>query len=315
VKIGHGACSIGFDCDQCGTDPVENSERQRAADQPIDQITNRQALGGGITADTALKQWVQSRAEIGPEHQRERGMRRHDRLRRTGHDQQNNGHARMRRPGQSGREHNIDQRFSRDRTEEHSQARHVFVGRDHREQVRKRDQHQTQPDPDPAEIARTGDPAAPEHEHADQDEQERNLGYIERQHLDDQRSANVGAQHDRQGGHKVDKTSCGECGNHQSCGGAALKYRCYAQPGQEAFEPVAERIAQDTPELRSEGARDAGLHHVHAPNQQRNRTSEIDEGQSCIHPAPPYRERSAHPRARLARIRVQEPPRKPIRGH
>jgi hypothetical protein len=36
--------------------------------------------------------------------------------------------------------------------------------------VLKRDQYQTKPDPHPAEIARAGDPAAPKHENADQDE-------------------------------------------------------------------------------------------------------------------------------------------------
>ena len=41
-------------------------------------------------------------------------------------------------------------------------------------QVLKRDQHQTKPDPHPAEVARAGHRAAPEHEHADQDQQERN---------------------------------------------------------------------------------------------------------------------------------------------
>jgi hypothetical protein len=62
----------------------------------------------------------------------------------------------MRRPGQGGGDHNVDQRVGRDRTEQHPQARHVLEGGDHREEVLKRDQHQTKPDPHPAEIARAG---------------------------------------------------------------------------------------------------------------------------------------------------------------
>jgi hypothetical protein len=55
-----------------------------------------------------------------------------------------------------GGDHNVDQRVGRDRTEQHPQARHVLEGGDHREEVLKRDQHQTKPDSHPAEIARAG---------------------------------------------------------------------------------------------------------------------------------------------------------------
>jgi hypothetical protein len=81
------------------------------------------------------------------------------------------GDARMCRPGQSGREQNVDQRIGRDRTEQHPQARHVLKGDYHRKQVLKRDQHQAKPDTHTAEVAGAGNPAAPEHEDADQDEQ------------------------------------------------------------------------------------------------------------------------------------------------
>ena len=59
----------------------------------------------------------------GPKHERERGVRRHDRLGRKGHDQQYDSDARMRRPRQSGRKQNVDQRVGRDRTEQHPQGR------------------------------------------------------------------------------------------------------------------------------------------------------------------------------------------------
>jgi hypothetical protein len=53
VKIGHRASGIGLDRNQSRTDPLQKVERQRAPDKPVDQITYRQALGGGIAADTA----------------------------------------------------------------------------------------------------------------------------------------------------------------------------------------------------------------------------------------------------------------------
>ena len=63
------------------------------------------------------------------------------------HDQQHDRDAGMRRPGQRGREQDVDQRVGRDHAEQHPQARRVLVGRDHRQQMLKRDQHQAEPDP------------------------------------------------------------------------------------------------------------------------------------------------------------------------
>ena len=82
VKIGHGAPGIGLDRDERRADPIERRERQRTADDAVDQIADRQALGGGVAANTTFEQRVQRRPEIGPKHERERGVRRHDRLRR-----------------------------------------------------------------------------------------------------------------------------------------------------------------------------------------------------------------------------------------
>ena len=61
VKIGHGAPGIGLDHHQRRPDPIKKSERQRAPDDPVDQIAYRQALSGGVAADTAFEQRVQSR--------------------------------------------------------------------------------------------------------------------------------------------------------------------------------------------------------------------------------------------------------------
>ncbi len=153
----------------------------------------------------------------------------------------------MRCPGQSGRQHNVDQRIGGDRPKQHPQARHVLEGGDHREEVLKRDQHQTKPDSDPAEVARAGNRAAPEHEHADQNEQERNPRHVERQHLDNQGGPDIGAEHDGERRNEVDKPAGGECRHHQTRGRAALKGRRHAHPCEEGFELVAERITQHPP--------------------------------------------------------------------
>ena len=86
----------------------------------------------------AFEQWVQRRTEVCPKDKSEGGMRGNDALGRNGHDQQDDRNARMRRPRQSGREHNIDQRVGRNRTEQHPQTRHVLIRRDHQQQVLQR---------------------------------------------------------------------------------------------------------------------------------------------------------------------------------
>jgi hypothetical protein len=58
MKIGNGAGGIGLERHQRRADPVQKSERQGAADDAVDQISDRQALGGRVAADPALKQWV-----------------------------------------------------------------------------------------------------------------------------------------------------------------------------------------------------------------------------------------------------------------
>ena len=149
----------------------------------------------------------------------------------------------------------------------------------------KRDQDQAKPDPDPPEVSRAGHAAAPEHEDADQDEQERDARDVEREHLDDHGGADIRPEHHSQRRDEVDKAAGGKPRDHKTRGRAALQYRRYTQTRQECFEPAAEGVAQDAPQLRAERARDPGLDHVHAPDQQRNGTGEVHQGQGCAHPA------------------------------
>jgi hypothetical protein len=56
---------------------------------------------------------------------------------------------------------------------------------------------------------------------------------------DDQRGTDIGAQHDGQRLHQIDKPASGECRDHQTCGRAALEDRRCAQAGEEGSKPVA----------------------------------------------------------------------------
>ena len=163
-----------------------------------------------------------------------------------------------------------------DRAEEQPQARDVLIGRQQGDEIVQRHQHQAETDQDTAEIPRPGGGAA-EHQQADQDQGRRDLGDIEGQDLDDEGRADIGAQHDGERRHELDQTAGGEAGDHEARGRAALENGRHAHAGQEGLEAIAQRIAEEAAQPGAEGALDAGLHHVDAPQQERDRTGEIEE--------------------------------------
>src|SRR5205814_4255986 len=56
----------------------------------------------------------------------------------------------------------------------------------------------------------------------------------------------------------------------------------------ESTHAVAEGASEKAAQVGAEGALDAALHHVQAPEEQRNRTGDIDQGQGGAHvPFPP----------------------------
>src|SRR5204863_9417972 len=70
--------------------------------------------------------------------------------------------------------------------------------------------------------------------------------------------------------------------------GAALEDGRHADPRRESTQAVAEGASEKAPQVGAEGALDAALHHVQAPEEQRDRTGEIDQGQGSAHvPFPP----------------------------
>src|SRR5437868_7977050 len=62
----------------------------------------------------------------------------------------------------------------------------------------------------------------------------------------------------------------------------------WADPRRQSAQAVAEGASEKAPQVGAEGALDAALHHVQAPEEQRDRTGEIDQGQGSAHlPSPP----------------------------
>jgi hypothetical protein len=139
VEIGGGARRVGLDRHHQRPDPVHQRQRQHDADQPIDQIADRQPPRHRVAADRAFEERVERGAEIGAEHQREGRLRRHHALCRERDDEQHHGDARMRRPGHRRGENDIDQRLGRDGAQQQPQARHILIGGDEHEQLLQRE--------------------------------------------------------------------------------------------------------------------------------------------------------------------------------
>jgi hypothetical protein len=59
-----------------------------------------------------------------------------------------------------------------------------------------------------------------------------------------------------------------------------------AQAGRERLEAVAEGVAQRSSQVGTEGTIHSGLHHVDAPDQQGDRSGEIDQRQGGVHANP-----------------------------
>ena len=96
--------------------------------------------------------------------------------------------------------------------------------------------------------------------------------------LHDQRGADIGAQHDGERRHQRHGAAGGEARHHQPGRGAALQDGGDAEAGGERGQPVAQRGAEPAAQIGAEAALDAGLHHVQAPQQQRHRAGQVEQG-------------------------------------
>jgi hypothetical protein len=79
--------------------------------------------------------------------------------------------------------------------------------------------------------------------------------------LNDQRRADVGAEHDRQRWDEIDEPARREGRHHQASRGTALEELGHADSGQQGEEPVAQRPAQQSPEFGPEGTHDPAADH------------------------------------------------------
>ena len=112
------------------------------------------------------------------------------------------------------------------------------------------------------------------------DQQRREGGDVEGEQLDHQGRADVGAQHDRQRCGERDETAGRERGEHQRGGGGALQGERDRRAGARRLEAVGERACQEGAKPRAERPLHAGLHHVHAPEQQGGEAGQVEDDEA-----------------------------------
>ena len=140
-----------------------------------------------------------------------------------------------------------------------------------------RKQHQPDPDRYAAKILKASPLAAPEREDADGDQHRKDNGHVERQDLDDQRRADIGAEHDGERGNELQRTGAGEGHRHQRRRRRGLQGRGHAEAGEKRVEARLQAACQPAAEVGAEDTNDAALHHVDAPQQERDLADQVDE--------------------------------------
>ena len=168
-----------------------------AAGQAEDQIAERDPARRGLVGEGRGDR-RHGGAEIGAEHQRAGAGQRQHADARERHDQQHDRQAGMGEPGQQRGDQDQDQRLAGERAEQLLQDRRFAHRRRGEQDQPQRQQHQPEPDRDPAEPVVARPLGAVVGDHADQDQDRRQPVEVERQHLGDQRAAEVGAEHDRE---------------------------------------------------------------------------------------------------------------------
>ena len=159
------------------------------------------------------------------------------------------------------------------------QLAHVGIGGQRVQQgdeLAERGQDQAQPDEHAPEVVPRAVRLA-EQQDAYEDERRREGADVERQDLDDERRADIRAQHHGERGRKVDQPDGAEAGHHQGGGGAALQQRRDPQARGERAEAAFERLGEQAAQVRAEHALDARFHHVDAPQQKGDSPRQTEE--------------------------------------
>ncbi|KAG0947183.1 hypothetical protein G6F31_014233 [Rhizopus arrhizus] len=284
VEVGDGAGRV---AGHFAHQRLQHRQQQQAgqhAEHPGQQVAQRQPARGGVVARHAFDHRIDGGAQVGAQHQRKGHVRGDHVVAGQRHHEHDYGHAGVRGPGEGGRQQHRGDGLGGQGVQDHAQHGGGLEGLEQFNQLVQRQQQQPQADEHPAQVAGAAGRIAAEHPHARQDQDRGERGQVEGQQLDDQRGADVGPQHGGQGRHQADDPAGGKAGDHQAGGGAALQGGRDAQAGGEGAQAGAQRLAQRRAQGGPEGALDAGLDHVHAPEKQCDISGEVKQGNKSRHP-------------------------------
>jgi hypothetical protein len=207
---------------QGGEDRVDQQPGEHEAEDAVAEIGEGDAAGGRIVAG-GFEQGIERGAEVGADHQHQGGFERDDAARGERHHQQDDGDARMGGPGGEGAEDDGDEGQASEKAEEFDDLRGVLERFKQGEHLVEREDHQAEADEDAAEVVQHGAAVAAEEQDAEEDQGRREQRDVEGQDGDDERGADIGAEHDGHGGDEADKAAGGKVGGHEACGGARLE--------------------------------------------------------------------------------------------
>ena len=106
---------------------------------------------------------------------------------------------------------------------------------------------------------------------------------VEAEQLDDQRRADIGAEHGEQAGRAADDARPGEGADDERDRGGALQADGQGRPGADGKQRIAQDGAQPVAQHVAIGALDACAHHARGKQQQRDRAGKMQQDERAAH--------------------------------
>jgi hypothetical protein len=259
---------------ECMSDRGQERQREHHARGAHQQVSERQAPRDG---GRGVDERGECPAQVRTEDERESTGRLDDVCGGERRHEQHDGDARVACPGECRRDQRREDGVAGQRAHDRAQQRSVLQGSQRVHQARERHQHEPEADADAADILRPAASGPAEKEHADEHQGWPQQGHVEEEHLRQERSTNVGAEHDRECGGEPDHAGRRERGREQTRRRAALEKRGHAQSGQECAEAVTEVATEPASEHRAEAALHPGADHVRAPEEEAHMAREFDK--------------------------------------
>jgi hypothetical protein len=215
-------------------------------------------------------------AEIGAEHEAERDGERDHVQRSEGGHQEHDGEARVAQDRHQRGDQHVEQHVAGKGREEHLDAGGLDHGLGGDRDPLQREHDEAEADHHAPELPDYVLLAGEEKHDADEDQERRQPGQVERQHDRHDRGADVGAEHHGQRRRSPDEALAGECRDDERGGRTALDQGGDAQSSEKRRETVADALAQHAAQVAAVEAQDPGAHDMRAPDEQRHAGQQVE---------------------------------------